>query len=244
MNQDSGVRESYSQESTVTHATGSGDTFSISYNDVITPTTNFRLVETGSDTGVFVGQFNTSSLTADIGKDLKFTYYDRKDAGGTSIDTYTSVKIQTESGSIAFDRQVYPVPFNNGWLTDGSGDTLDDPFDTSPSPTAGETYGNVTVYFTVTDSDYTGETITGEADRVYIKLNGNVIATAGAAAADLTSGEIGVMTEIERGTSIYEGTLNLGYQETTYDGVTGACVLAACKAVSYTHLTLPTKRIV
>ena len=134
LNQDSSARESYSQESTVTHDAVSGDTFSVSYNDTITPTANFKLVETGADTGVFVGQFKTSSATGDIGKDLKFTYYDRKDAGGTSIDTYTSVKIQTESGSIAFDRQVYPVPFNNGWLTDGSGDTLDDPFDTTPTP--------------------------------------------------------------------------------------------------------------
>ena len=238
LNQDSGVRESYSQESTVTHATGSGDTFSISYNDVITPTTNFRLVETGSDTGVFVGQFNTSSLTADIGKDLKFTYYDRKDAGGTSVDTYTSVKIQTESGVVAFDRQVYPVPFFNGWMTDGAGDTLDNIFATTPTPTAGETHGNVTVYFTVADSDYTGELINGDPNRVTIKLNGNIIATAGATSADLSAGEIGAITEIERGTSIYEGTVSLDHQETAYDtataGSAATCTTSSCAVFNVT----------
>ena len=240
LNQDSSVRESYSQESTVTHDAVSGDTFSISYNDTIRPEPNFKLVETGSDTGVFVGQFNTSTATGDIGKDLKFTYYDRKDAGGTSVDTYTSVKIQTESGVIAFDRQVYPVPFFNGWLTSGDGDTLDDPFAQSPTPTAGETHGNVTVYFTVTDSDETGETIGSSANaaRVFIKLNGNIIGVAGAASADLTSGEIGPMTEIERGTSIYEGTLSLDHQETAYDtqvaGTGTTCTSADCKVFNVT----------
>jgi hypothetical protein len=81
---------------------------------------------------------------------LKLTYYDNNDASGTTVDTYASVKIATESGSISFDRQVYPVPFFNGWLTSGDGDTLDDPFDSVPAPTAGETYGNVPVYVTVT----------------------------------------------------------------------------------------------
>jgi len=155
LNQDSGVRESYSQERAV-GAGSTGDTFSISYNDTITSVANFRLVETGDDTGVFVGQFKTSAATGDIGKDVKFTYFDRKDATGTSVDTYTSVKIQTESGSIAFDRQVYPVPFANGWITDGAGNELYNPFNASPTPTVGSIHGNVTVYFTVTDSDYTG----------------------------------------------------------------------------------------
>jgi hypothetical protein len=238
LNVDSGVRDSYSSERAESTTTQAGDTFSVSYNDTIRSVANLKLVETGLDTGVFVGQFNTSALTADIGKDLKFTYYDRKDAGGTSVDTYTSIKIQTESGSISFDRQVYPVPFFNGWMTSGDGDTLDDPFGQTPTPTAGDTHGNVTVYFTVTDSDYTGEQITGEADRVYIKLNGDVIATAGAASADLSSGETGPLTEIERGTSIYEGSLSLDHKETSYESasspsITGVCT-AGCAAFNVT----------
>lgn len=238
LNQDSGSREAYSQESTATHDSTSGDTFAISYNDTIRSTANFKLVETGADTGVFVGQFVTSSLTADIGKDLKFTYYDRKDASGTSVDTYSSVQVSTESGSISFDRQVYPVPFLNGWLTSGDGDTLDDPFAQAGSPTAGETHGNVTVYFTVTDGDQTGEKITGDGDRVYIKLNGDVIATAGATSAALTEGEVGPLTEVERGTSVYEGSFSLDQTETSYEAasvpsITGACT-AGCAAFNVT----------
>lgn len=215
LNQDSGVRESYSQESTVTHDSTSGDTFSLSYNDVILPHTNFKLVETGADTGVFVGQFLTGATQ--IGEDLKFTYYDRKDAGGTSIDTYTSAEIATTSGSIAFDRAVYPVPFFNGWVTAGSGATLDNVFGASPAPTAGETHGNVTVYFQVTDPDETGETFTTSAYRVYIKLNGDVIAGAGGSAANTDTGDVGPMTEIERGSSIYEASFSLDQTETSFE---------------------------
>ena len=242
LNQDSGIREAYSQGSTVTHDSVSGDTFSISYNDTINhlATVNFKLVETGDDTGVFVGQFKTSSDNDDVGKDLKFNYYDRKDAGGTTVVTYTSVKIQTESGSISFDRQVYPVPFFNGWMTDGAGDTLDNFAGTTPAPTVGETHGNVTVYFTVTDADYTGETIGAAADaaRVVIKLNGNIIHTAGAAAASAAIGSVGPLTEIERGTSIYEGSFSLDQKETIYTastvGTQGATCLAACLAFNVT----------
>jgi hypothetical protein len=228
LNQDSDARETYSQEREESTTANAGDTFAVSYNDTITSIANLKLVETGSDTGVFVGQFKTTA-SGNIGNDLKFTYYDNKDASGTSVDTYTSVKVATESGSIAFDRQVYPVPFNNGWLTDGSGDTLDDPFDTTPAPTAGETFGNVTVYFTVTDGDETGQEITGAADRVYIKLNGDVIATAGATDADLTSGETGVLTEVERGTSVYEGSFSLDYQETSYEEASVASITGVCE---------------
>ena len=231
LNQDSGARESYSQEREVGTTANAGDTFAVSYNDTITSIANLKLVETGADTGVFVGQFLTSS--GNIGNDLKLTYYDNKDASGTTVDTYASVKIATESGTISFDRQVYPVPFFNGWLTDGSGDTLDDPFDTSPSPTAGETHGNVTVYFTVSDGDEVGTSIVA-ADRVYIKLNGNVIATGGAAAADLTSGETGPLLEVEQGTSVYEGSFSLDHQETAYDTVAGACTTSSCAAFNVT----------
>jgi hypothetical protein len=234
LNQDSGARESYSQQSTVTHDSTSGDSFSVSYNDVIRPISNMKLVETGDDTGVFIGQFKTSSDNDDVGKDVKFTYYDRKDAGGTSIDTYASVTLSTESGSISFDRAVYPVPFFAGWLTDGSGESLNNPHAASPTPTAGTVHGNVTVYFTVTDGDYTSEQIADTADIVYIKLNGNVIATGGAASADLTSGETGPLTELERGTSVYEGSLSLDQFETVYDGTTGACIVAACTTFNVT----------
>ena len=65
------------------------------------------------------------------------------------------------------------------------------------------------------------------ADRVYIKLNGNVIATGGAAAADLTSGETGPLLEVEQGTSVYEGSFSLDHQETAYDTVAGACTTSS-----------------
>ena len=233
LNQDSGARESYSQEREVGATANRGDTFAVSYNDTITSIANLKLVETGPDTGVFVGQFKTTS-SGNIGNDLKLTYYDNKDASGTTVDTYASVKVATESGSISFDRQVYPVPFTNGWLSDGAGDTLDDPFDTTPAPTAGGTYGNVTVYFTVSDGDEVGETITGAADRVYIKLNGNVIATGGASSADLSSGETGALTEVERGTSVYEGSFSLDHQETAYDTTGGGCTTSSCAAFNVT----------
>ncbi|MFP6577935.1 MAG: hypothetical protein VB736_04055, partial [Candidatus Nitrosopelagicus sp.] len=100
--------------------------------------------------------------------------------------------------------------------------------------TAGGTYGNVTVYFTVSDGDEVGETIRGAADRVYIKLNGNVIATGGASSADLSSGETGALTEVERGTSVYEGSFSLDHQETAYDTTGGGCTTSSCAAFNVT----------
>jgi len=212
LNQDSGARESYSA---MKGAATTGHTFDVSYNDTtydFTAAHNVNLVETGDDTGVFVAMFKTTS-SGNIGNDLKFTYFDRKDASGTSVDTYASVQVATELGSISFDRAVYPVPFVNEWLTTGDGTVVDDPFAQSPTPTAGGTHGNVTVYFTVTDGDYTGETIGDFADIVRIKLDGNVIATAGASAAASASGETGPLTEVERGTSVYEGSFSLDQTE-------------------------------
>jgi len=217
LNQDSSIRESYSA---MKGAATTGHTFDVSYNDTtydFTAAHNVKLVETGADTGIFVAQFKTTS-SGNIGNDLKFTYFDRKDAGGTSVDTYASAQVATELGSISFDRAVYPVPFNVGWLTSGDGDTLSNIFAASPAPTAGaaSTAGNVTVYFTVTDPDYTGEKINDFADIVRIKLNGNVIATGGASAAASASGETGPLTEVERGTSVYEGSFSLDQIETIY----------------------------
>ena len=196
LNHDSSARESYSaMKDSASTTANEGYTFDVSYNDItfdFTAAENVKLVETGADTGVFVTQFKTPVATAEqssgvfyIGQDLKFSYYDRKDASGTSVTTYASAEQSTTLGSISLDRAVYPVPFNVGWLSSGNGDTLDNVFAASPTPTVGaaSSAGNVTVYFTVTDPDYTGETINDFRDIVRIKLNGSVIATAGGTSA-------------------------------------------------------------
>ena len=45
---------------------------------------------------------------------MELIYYDAKDAGGSAVQYYDTATIVSNSGSIAFDRSVYPVPWTCG----------------------------------------------------------------------------------------------------------------------------------
>ncbi len=87
--------------------------------------TGFTLVETGSETGTFIGDFQipdrwcrdqTVNTTADdsettTGLDLEVNYVDFRDASGEIIEVGDSAGVRANTGSISLDRTVYPVPF-------------------------------------------------------------------------------------------------------------------------------------
>jgi len=120
----------------------------------------FTLVETGTDSGIFVGSFQVpatyvnsdgNSVTT-TGTDIEVNYNDHRDASGETIETGAGAAINANTGSVAFDRTVYPVPYGtdtpNGLgfklhSTVGITDTTDD----LPA-------GNVVVHVRVTDADY------------------------------------------------------------------------------------------
>ena len=104
------------------------------------------IIETGDNTGVFVGTF---SVPDNKGSDMELVYYDSKDAGGSAVEYYDTATVVSNSGSVSFDRSVYPVPFTSGDLRTGSGGT-----------TLQTEAGTVTAWITVSDADETNDTLT------------------------------------------------------------------------------------
>ena len=135
----------------------------------------FTLVETGKDTGVFIGDFqvpadycsrnNSNAVVSSMGTDIEVNYVDYRDASGEIIEVGDGAGIRGNTGSVSLDRTVYPVPFGtvndfaaetskstpNGRalfpLHGGAVDTLD-----SASETLGA--GDLTIHIRVDDPDY------------------------------------------------------------------------------------------
>ena len=88
-------------------------------------TTGFQLTETGVATGVFTGTFQ---IPADVckdtvkqsstGLDMFVNYWDFRDAGGNTIEVGDASTVTSNTGTVALDRSVYPVPFTWAQFTD------------------------------------------------------------------------------------------------------------------------------
>ena len=82
--------------------------------------TDFSLIETGDDTGIFVGTFtipaefcredstNPESVT---GLDIEVNYVDFRDQSGETTEIGDGAGVKANTGSVSLDRTVYPVPF-------------------------------------------------------------------------------------------------------------------------------------
>jgi len=128
----------------------------------------FTLVETAMDSGIFVGSFQVPATYYDSGSattvtttgtDIEVNYNDHRDASGETIEVGDGASVNANTGSVEFDRNVYPVPWGN--------DTADERFAlhaTAAESTAWTSshtatshslaQGNVTVHVTVSDADY------------------------------------------------------------------------------------------
>ena len=86
--------------------------------------TGFTLVESGAETGIFVGDFQipaqwcrTTSgelVTASesvTGLDIEVNYVDFRDASGEVVEVGDGAGVRANTGSVSLDRTVYPVPF-------------------------------------------------------------------------------------------------------------------------------------
>ena len=134
---------------------------------------------------------------------------------------YDTATVVSTSGSVSFDRSVYPVPFSSTDLHTGSGGTT--------LQTEG---GDVTAWITVSDVDQTDDTLTttagSGAGTILIKhtnsTGSETIATAGSAggSVDATAGtraaELGSLSEITIGSSEYEVSLTISETMSTDDG--------------------------
>ena len=86
------------------------------------------LQETGKDTGVFTTNFQIpekycptkNSAVSVTGLDMEVNYQDFRDKSGETIEVGDSAGIRATTGSVSFDRTVYPVPFGQPDLAESS----------------------------------------------------------------------------------------------------------------------------
>ena len=118
-NQDSGLRDTYTNSSTTFQVTISTTSGSTTTSQKPFSSSTLTAIETGPSTGVFVATF----LVPDFkGADMEVTYYEAKDAASSAHRAiYDTATITSNTGSVSLDRNVYPVPFTAGDLSDGAG---------------------------------------------------------------------------------------------------------------------------
>lgn len=82
--------------------------------------TGFTLIETGTESGVFTGNFQIPADWCNAGEDepetttgldIEVNYLDFRDATGEIIEVGDSAAVGAHTGSVSLDRTVYPVPF-------------------------------------------------------------------------------------------------------------------------------------
>jgi hypothetical protein len=213
LNQDSGIRDTYQNSSRTFQmtVTGSGGTSHKPF-----ATSPMTIIETTNTSGIFVGTFKVPDYK---GQDMELTYYDSKDASGEAVEVYDTTTVTSNSGSVSFDRSVYPVPFGTNELRTGADAT-----------TGQSEAGNVTMTISISDADETGDTLTtggaGEAGAVLVKLiegtTTSTCFTAGSAASNTlyksssTTNELGPFSEVDIGSSVFE--LEFTLDEITHCG--------------------------
>ena len=122
--------------------------------------TGFTLVETDVASGIFTGSFqvptnyckqSNDTITGVTGTDIEVNYNDFRDASGHTIEVGDGASINANTGSVAFDRTVYPVPYGS----DLTGTTTFKIHATANGGTAADlAQGDVIVHVRVTDADY------------------------------------------------------------------------------------------
>ena len=205
LNQDSAIRDTYENSSNTFTVTVTG-TANISDASKIA-TTPMTIIETTADSGIFVGTFKVPDYK---GQDLEVTYIESKDAGSSAVSFYDTATIVSNSGSISLDRSVYPVPFVGGDLREGNNDQ-----------TGQDEAGNVTAWITVSDADFSGDTLTTSSSNVAGKILVKLIEgtttstcfTAGGLSSSAASGntvqELGPLAEVTPGSADYEISMTL-----------------------------------
>jgi len=208
------------------------------------------LVETEKDSGLFTTTFQipteycvdidedgNGTLESVTGNDLEVNYQDFRDASGETIETGDSAGIRANTGSVAFDRTVYPVP----WGVPDDGASFFSLHASTDSKIEGQTYlnsGDLIVHIRVNDPDFdtsaSGEDkIAVSADNGPVKITVSrgsssvVLATAGASIAtdglitlgenpnenDSTTLELGPIVEIAPDAGIFELDLTVRFTD-------------------------------
>jgi hypothetical protein len=205
--------------------------------------TAFTLVETEVDSGIFVGSFQIPSGVT--GQDIEVNYNDHRDASGETIEVGAGAAVNANTGSVAFDRTVYPVPWGN--VTDATNGNLTFDYHATATDNASTNralaQGDVVVHVRVTDADYnvsaSGEdTISDTA--VVVKLERGSNSTTVITVGDATN----PMTEVSPDSGVFEYDVTIDYNDgvnnncpTPFTGGQGCVLQGDIITVEYTDLT-------
>ena len=184
--------------------------------------TGFTLVETDVASGIFTGSFQvptsycsqaTDTVVTVTGTDIEVNYQDFRNASGESIEVGDGASINANTGSVAFDRTVYPVPYGS------------DAADTRFAEHATANYsrdlaqGDVTVHVRVTDADYNisaqGEDVIKDTT-VVLKIERGSNSTTVATIGDSVANQI---VEVSPDSGVFEYDQAITYT----DGPTNSC---------------------
>ncbi|MFM8658417.1 MAG: hypothetical protein ACKOCQ_00540, partial [Candidatus Nitrosotenuis sp.] len=201
----------------------------------------FTLVETGSASGIFVGNFIVpgkvcktssgvqSSPVNTQGLDMEVNYVDFRDASGQIVEVGDGAGIRANTGSVSLDRTVYPVPF--GGLDDFATQS------TSTTPNVRSIFPLHLTAITATDSDEidTDEALTDGILTAHIQVNDPDFDTAASGedtiAENTTSASHGpVKVTISRGNTktilayagsdvVKNGVIDVGGDNTDYSSI-------------------------
>jgi hypothetical protein len=185
--------------------------------------TGFNLVETETDSGVFIGSFqvpetfnNGVLATAPAtGTDIEVNYNDFRDGSGNTIEVGDGASIRANTGSVAFDRSVYPVPFAAG------------EYDVHTTATGNTQLGAgpVQLHIQITDADYDisaiGEDSIDLADGIL-----TVIVTRGSLTSANLAATTGLILETAPDSGVFEYDLELasGAIDNSNDFVAGSII--------------------
>jgi len=202
--------------------------------------TGFTLIETGSGTGIFTGDFIVPSKVCNIstgaitttafvntqGLDMEVNYVDFRDASGQIVEVGDGAGIRANTGSVSLDRTVYPVP----WGTTGDFGTVSD--GTAPSgrsifpvhltgisstiDTVGEQLsdGVLTIHVQVNDPDF-DTSATGEDKIAQNKTSSNY----GPVKVTVSRGENDVVLAYAGGDTVKNGVIDVGADQTNSSSI-------------------------
>jgi hypothetical protein len=161
----------------------------------------FTIVETDVASGIFIGSFQVpstynGSTLGTTGTDIEVNYQDFRDGSGNTIEVGDGASIRANTGSISFDRSVYPVPFDNASFKEhatADGDLL-------------LAAGNVEAHIRITDADLDISAV-GE-DSVLSSLL-DVKITRGALKTDDLTDDVTKILEVSPDSGVFEFDLTI-----------------------------------
>jgi len=212
------------------------------------------IVETSRDSGIFTTTFqvpkefcetsgDTFIVSSVTGNDIEVNYLDFRDASGEDIEIGDSAGIRAHTGSVSFDRTVYPIPFGSPSEATDITSASYFPVHATSVPRGQETTaglylanGDLTIHVRVNDPDYdlseSGEDkIAEDTSNGPIKVSvirGSDALLLGTAGAAVASGdkitisstvdkgvtrEFGPMTEVSPDSGIFELDLPIRYTD-------------------------------